>query len=159
MKKPSANRLWLILVGVLIVAGVAAYGAGFYVEHSARTRDAVIADRKAETMQADLKTAQTQSARLAAANALLSANVWTYRAAAALDERNFGVANEAVGQAAARLKAVDPAVAGLDAAAVTAVQAEAADIHISVASNLQGQRAQLLKLAADVNALVETGTP
>lgn len=76
-----------------------------------------------------------------------------YRAAVALDNRNFGVANDDVARVVASLNGVDATAAGVDNASLAAVKSEAAGVRISVATNLQSQRAQLLRLADDLSAL------
>jgi len=129
----------LIVVGILIVAGIAAYFVGSGIENSARVREA--ADAKA------------QIASLRSVDHLLDANLWAYRAAAALDNRNFGVANDAVAHVVAGLNKVDPTAMGLEAAPLAALKTEAAGVKIAVATDLQSQRAQLLKLAADIDAV------
>jgi hypothetical protein len=146
MEQRSATRNWLIAVGLLVVAGVAAYFVGAAIEHSARARE-VAATR------AQLQAARTQVASLQSVNQLLTADVWVYRAAVALDNRNFGMANDAVAKVVASLNAVDAAAAGLDGAPLAALKTEAAGVRISVATNLEPQRAQLIRLAEDITAL------
>ena len=156
-QRSSGARNWLIVVGLLIVAGVAAYFVGAAVEHAARARDAAAA-------KAQLQSAQTQVASLQSVKQLLTADVWAYRAAAALDNRNFGVANDAVTRVVASLNSVNVAAAGLESEPLNALKGEASGVKISVATNLEAQRAQLLRLATDTTALVEksaakTGSP
>lgn len=144
--RSSATRNWLIIVGVLIVAGVAAYFLGAAVEHEARARDAAAA-------KAQLQSAQTQVASLQSVKELLTADVWAYRAAVALDNRNFGVANDDVAKVVANLNAVDASAAGLDNGSLTALKTEVAGVKISVATNLESQRTQLIRLADAITAL------
>lgn len=148
MERRSGTRNWLIVVGVLIVAGVAAYFVGTAIEHGARTREAAAA-------KAQLQSAQTQVASLQSVKQLLNADVWAYRAAVALDNRNFGVANDAVAKVVASLNAVDAAAAGLDNGSLAALKTEAAGVKISVATNLEPQRTQLIRLADDITALTD----
>jgi hypothetical protein len=138
----SGTRNWLIVVGVLVVAGVAAY----FVGNAAGTREAAAA-------KAQLQGAQTQVASLQSVKQLLTADVWAYRAAAALDNRNFGVANDAVAKVVASLNAVDGAAAGVDNAPLAALKTEAAGVRISVATNLEPQRTQLIRLADGITSL------
>ena len=77
------------------------------------------------------------------------------QAAAALDDRNFGVANDDMNEAVRALEAVtlpegDPRAAAL-AEAIGAARA----LDISVASNLGPQREALLALARQVTRLAE----
>jgi hypothetical protein len=153
---PSRVLTWLLVVAVLIVAGVSAYFAGTVSESAARARDAAAAAQRYSVVDGKLRSAQTDIASLQSVNQLLRADLWIYRAAAELDARNFGRANEAVAKTVAALNAVNPTAAGIEAAPLTAVRAEAASVNIAVATDLGAQRAQLLRLAADVNVLVES---
>ncbi|HLZ83381.1 MAG TPA: hypothetical protein VKQ54_07410 [Caulobacteraceae bacterium] len=154
-KPPSRILIWLLVVAAVIAAGVSAYFA--VNEHAARTRDAAAAAQRYGAVERTLRSAQS-------VNQLLLADLWNYRATAELDERNFGLANKAVARAVAALNAVKPADAGIEAPPLAAVRAEAAHVNIAVATDLGAQRAQLLRLAADIDALVEaspamTGAP
>ena len=145
-KLPSRILIWLLVVAAVIAAGVSAYFA--VNEHAARSRDAVAAAQRYGAVESKLRSAQSD-------NQLLLADLWVYRAGAELDERNFGSANKAVAKAVAALNAIKPADAGIEAAPLAAVQAEAARVNIAVAMDLGAQRAQLLRLAADIDALVD----
>jgi hypothetical protein len=67
---------------------------------------------------------------------LLDAGVPAYRAAVALDNRNFGVANDAVATVVSCLKVVDASAAGIDDGPLAALKTEAAGVRISVAADL-----------------------
>ena len=151
-RRSSPTRTWLIAVGLLIVAGVAAYFVG-------RTLGYASGAREAADARAGLQGARTQIASLQAVKQLLNADVWTYRAAAALDNRNFGVANDAVARAVANLNSVDASAARLGGGALASVKAEAAAVRISVATNLETQRTQLMRLADDIAALSGPSAP
>ncbi len=153
-KHSSGTRNWLIVVFVLIIAGVAAYFAGGFIERNARARDVIAAQQQCATVRTQLASAQGHNASLQSVNHLLTANVWAYRAAVALDNRNFGMAHDAVGKVVANLNGVDAVAAGLDGNAVTAEKNEAVGVKISVAANLESQRTQVLHLASGISALV-----
>lgn len=141
-------RSMLIRLGLALLVAALLFGAG-YLTRDVPARAAIGEARTArEVAETDLRTRVT-------ANQLLTANVWVYRAAAALDDRNFGVANDAMGEAVAALEAVelpdgDPLQAGV-AEALTAAR----NLNISVASNLEPQREALLDLARRVTSLAE----
>ena len=144
----SGSRSMLIRIGVAALVAVLLFGAGYL------TRDLPARSEIAEARTARDAAESDRQARTAA-NQLLTANVWVYRAAAALDDRNFGVANDAMNEAVTALEAVtlaegDPRAAGL-AEAVAAARA----LDISVASNLAPQREALLALARQVTGLAE----
>lgn len=149
MKKPySSSRNWLLIVVFLILAGTAAYFIGAAVGSNAREKS--VAAEKAK-----LQNARGRILSLQSVNELLRANVLAYQAIYALDNRNFGVANGDVAKVVASLRAIDTTGAGVDGNAVSALQREAAGVHISVAQNLESQRAQLLHLAAGITQLGE----
>jgi hypothetical protein len=143
----SVNRTWFIITAVLIIAGVAAYFIGSGVERAARFQQFT-------TAESQLQTARSQIAALHSVNHLLSASVWTYRATVALDNRNFGVANDAAANVVTNLNGVDGTTVGQDGKELRALQIEAASVRISVAKNPESQRTQLLQLAAGINAII-----
>jgi hypothetical protein len=152
-KRSSGTRTWLIVVAFLIVAGIVAYFVGMAVDRSAREREAGVAEQRDAALQGQLQSARGQLASSQSENNLLTANVWAYRATIALDARNFGVANNAVAQVVSSLNKVDSSAADLDPKALAALKSQAGRVKISVATNLEGQRAQLLQLAAGITTL------
>ena len=91
-------------------------------------------------------------------NRLLMARTDLYRAAADLDQRNFGTANTRLQEAAAALAKVDPSSGNLDAETLGALRASIAQTNINVATDLQQQRNRVLDLAAQLDALVLDGS-
>ncbi len=151
-KHSSGTRAWVITVVILIAAGVAAYFAGSFVERSANAKNAAL-------NQQQIAAAQQRIASLRSANQLVTANVWVYRAAVALDNRNFGVANNDIANTVASLRGVDAASIGIDGTVIAALEKQAKSITISVATNLQSERAQLLRLASDISSTTEKIAP
>ncbi|MBP6546562.1 MAG: hypothetical protein KA220_07590 [Phenylobacterium sp.] len=139
-------RTWLIVGAVVLAVGGGAYLTGYGLEHAARKQEVAAAEQK-------FIRAEARSQRLEAANQLLIASTWVYRSGVALDQRNFGVANDAMVNAVASLKAVRPETSGQDPAAITAIQKEAAAIKIAVATDLGAQRARVLQLATGLSRL------
>lgn len=147
LPKPS-GRSMLIRLGVAALVAVLLFGGGYL------TRDIPARSAIAEAQAARDAAVADRQARITA-NQLLTANVWVYRATTALDDRNFGVANDAMDEAVKALEAVtvsegDPLQTGLTEA-LTAARA----LDISVASNLEPQREALLALARRVTGLAE----
>ena len=143
----SGRRIWIMAaVAALPVVAIAAYIAGGALEHSARSRDAAAAGQKYSAVESQFIAVQS-------ANALLTANVWAYRAVAALDDRNFGMANDAEANVVAGLNGIDAEASGINGAALKAVQTESAGVKVYLATNLESERSQLLHLAADITAL------
>jgi len=138
----------LIRFGLPALAAVLLFGGGYL------TRDLPARSAIAEAQTARDAAESDRQTRITA-NKLLTANVWVYRAATALDDRNFGVANGAMDEAVKALESVtlaeaDPRTTGLSEA-VTAARG----LDISVARNLEPQREALLALARRVTELAE----
>lgn len=142
-------RTWIVVVVVFVVAVVAAYFAGHFIEHSAAGKAVASAEQKSAA-------AHSEATRAQAANRILAANIWAYRASVALDQRNFGVANDAVGKVVSSLDGVDTAAARVDPAAVKSARDEALAAKVSVAADLEAQRARLLRLADDIAVLADS---
>jgi GAF domain-containing protein len=153
-KRSLGSRIWLIIIAVLIVAGAIAYFSGTALERARCTQEAASARQRYAALKTQLQAAQAQIATLQSLNRLFSANIWVYRAMVALDDRNFGTANDDVAKAVVRLHGVDAAAAGLNGNLLMPVLKEASGVKIAVATNLESQRAQILKLASDINALI-----
>ncbi|MHB8441406.1 MAG: hypothetical protein ACYC8W_07245 [Candidatus Tyrphobacter sp.] len=147
MSNQSKNRAWIITTLVLIAAGIVAYFVGGSLSRGQSAQ-------RVTAVQAHLQSAQRQLAIFQSIGRLLRASNAVYRAAAALDDRNFGTANTYVNDAIAYLRAVDPAAIGVDPQKVAALESQAVGARTSVATNLQVQRAQLLSLGRAIDALV-----
>jgi hypothetical protein len=143
------TRNLLIIVVCLLAAGVAAYfvGAGLERGHQAKT---------AAAAQSQILSLQAKVASLQSTNHLRAAATWAYSATVALDNRNFGLANDALKTAVTQLDKVDAAAAGVDAQKLATLKQDAAGQHIQVAADLESQRAPLIRLAAGLAALADT---
>ncbi len=145
-------------IGIAIVAalliGAALFALGRYLGSRELTaaRAEMAAERELLAEQIVALDAQMQQA--AHRMKLLEARIWLFRAAAELDRRNFGTANEHVRQAASALASVTEPGAGIDVDAVRRMEASVASTDLSVARDLQQQRAQLLELAAQMEAII-----
>ena len=105
-----------------------------------------------------LGTTQEELVAATNRNRLLMARTDLYRAAADLDQRNFGTANTRLQEAAAALAKVDPSSGDIDAEKLGALRASIAKTNINVATDLQQQRNLVLDLAAQLDALVLDGS-
>lgn len=150
MKDPGRSNWKALLIALAVVAVciLAAYLAGRGLERSA-------AQKQAAVLSSSLERANGRVSALQARVDLLSANVWVYRATTAMDNRNFGLANDAMANAVTRLRQVEAGAAKVEPRALMAVQRDAQALQINVAKDLQPQRAALLKLAASVTDLAE----
>lgn len=152
--KASQSRI-LIIVAVVVAALLI---LGVYLWGNVQTRNQLSAqqtehDQRISTMQEQLQTTQQELAATQNRNLLLMARTDLYRAAAALDQRNFGIANTHLRQVEGALGEVDPAGAGLDIARFTQLRSSLDGLNINVATDLQDQRNQLLGLASQLDAM------
>lgn len=144
----SGSRSMLIRIGLAALVAVLLFGAGYLTRDLPARSEIAEARTARDAAESDRQTRTT-------ANQLLTANVWVYRAAAALDDRNFGVANDAMNEAVSTLEAVTLTEGDARAAGLSEAVAAARALDISVASNLEPQRAAVLALARQVTGLTE----
>lgn len=144
----SGSRSMLIRIGLAALVAVLLFGAGYLTRDLPARSEIAEARTARDVAESDRQTRTT-------ANQLLTANVWVYRAAAALDDRNFGVANDAMNEAVSTLEAVALTEGDARAAGLSEAVAAARALDISVASNLEPQRAAVLALARQVTGLTE----
>jgi hypothetical protein len=85
---------------------------------------------------------------------LLGARILVARAIYQLDQRNFGLANGYVAQAAKAVADADAAVAGVDAGKLEKVKGVLGGLNLQVATDLMAQRLALADAAASMDALL-----
>lgn len=153
VKASSARTLVIaaVVVALLIILGVYLWG-------NAQTRsqlDAQQADyeQRISQVQNQLQATQSKLATAQSRNQLLMARTDLYRAAAALDQRNFGIANTHLQQAGQALGRVDASSADLDSSKLSQLRTSIGSLNINVATNLQDQRNLVLDLAAQLDAV------
>ena len=133
----------LIAVGVLVVVAVVFYLVG-------RSKGAApIPELEARASAAEAQFAAVQDrAKLNEALALV------YRTTMDLDARNFGTANEHLHAAA---RALD-GLSGVDGNGVDGLRRTMAETDLTVAADLQQQRARVLHFAEQIESLLQGGT-
>ncbi len=141
---------------LLLVALIGAAGAYFY--GLSQGRAALGAQKSDYETQLQSASAETQKAKdeLVAANnraRLLDAQNSLYRAAVALDRRNFGIANTSLQNAARSLGEVKESP-NIPFARVQSLAATLQKTNINVAVNLQTQRERLLGFAEQMQEIV-----
>ncbi|MDQ3510482.1 MAG: hypothetical protein M3414_02100 [Pseudomonadota bacterium] len=145
-----------VVVAALLILGVYLWG-------NVQTRNQLSAqqtehDQSISTLQERLQTTERELAATRNRNLLLMARTDLYRAAAALDQRNFGIANTHLRQVEQALGKVDAASAGLDVAGLNQLRSSLDGLNINVATDLQDQRNQVLSLASQLDAIaLDTG--
>ena len=84
----------------------------------------------------------------------MQADIALYRTATDLDQRNFGIANSRLKSAADALGKISQAAAGANSVQITQLQNSILAMNINVATNLEDQRAQVLKFASQLDDLI-----
>ncbi|MDQ3289137.1 MAG: hypothetical protein M3Q42_12960 [Pseudomonadota bacterium] len=145
-----------VVVALLIILGVYLWG-------NAQTRSQLEAQRtdyeqRISQMESQLQGTQGELASARNRNQLLMARTDLYRAAAALDLRNFGIANTHLRQAEQALGRIDASSANLDAGKLKQLRSSIDSLNINVATNLQDQRNQVLDLAAQLDTIALQGS-
>jgi hypothetical protein len=140
-----------VVVALLIILGVYLWG-------NAQTRSQLSAqqseyEQRISLMQNQLQATQGELASARNRNQLLMARTDLYRAAAALDLRNFGIANTHLRQAEQALGRVDASGANLDTSKLNQLRSSIDSLNINVATNLQDQRNQVLDLATQLDSM------
>lgn len=154
--RPAAKFLIAAAVVALVILAVYYWG-------NVQTRNQLSAqgsdyEQRLGSVQGQLQAAQGELAAARNRNQLLMARTDLYRAAADLDQRNFGTANTRLQEAAAALGRVDTSGGDLDTGRIAALRSSIAATNINVATDLQEQRNQVLDLAAQLDALAQDAT-
>ncbi|MDQ3206736.1 MAG: hypothetical protein M3Q40_09610 [Pseudomonadota bacterium] len=148
---PAMKLLIAAAVVLLVILGVYYWG-------NAQTRSQLAAqqtdyEQRIGTTQQQLQATRNELATARNRNQLLMARTDLYRAAADLDQRNFGTANTRLQEAAAALGRVDSSVGGIDTADFAQLRSAIAITNVNVATNLQDQRNLVLNLAARLDEI------
>lgn len=144
----------LVLGGTALALLILAYFFGWW---NGRAQAAAIRsdyEQRLQTAQKETEGLRAELASTQTLNRLVLARGWLYRAAVALDRRNFGTANDYVRQAAETLQAIAPVEMSANAAALTRAREAVSSLNIQVAVDLEQQRRQLLDAAAQLEALM-----
>jgi hypothetical protein len=147
---PFGIPMWVVWGGGALIFFLIAFFIGFATGSAPVDQ---LADRveQAETRagQAEAEAA-TLEAELAAQRSL----ALLYRAMLDMDARNFGIANERLGQVAAILDLMDPDPLGVDVDAFESLRSDVAAMDVRVAEDLAAQRAAVTALARRLEELV-----
>lgn len=150
---PLVTRL-LIAAAVFLVVAFLLYWLGLSKGRGELASQKTSYEGQLKTAQSQTADAQAQLAAAQTQNQLMTARGLLYQAALALDQRNFGIANDDVAKAGQTLDAAKPADAGVEGKLVPLRQAVTAT-KINVAEDLDTQRSGLLNLASQVDGLTQ----
>lgn len=149
----DSNRKLPIVPIILVVAAIVLLslawwrgGAGPRAEVTQLNTELVQSRDAASSAQMEREEIRATLTLREAQLALLEANM-------ELDRRNFGIANQHIERAAERLGEIDADALSLDAARLESLREELAGTNLNLATDLAEQRAQLMRLAGDINNL------
>ncbi len=148
---PLVTRL-LVAAAVFLVVAFVLYWLGLSKGRGELALQKTSYEGQLKTAQSQTADAQAQTATLQTQNQLMTARGLLYQGALALDQRNFGIANDDVAKAGQTLDAAKPAEAGLEGKLVPLRQA-VTGTKINVAEDLDTQRSHLLDLASQLDGL------
>jgi hypothetical protein len=148
-KGSAFSKFKKILIGIVIatIAGVALYGAGWWQGRSQFSSDDQPIKRELEQTKESLNTATNRAY-------LMEARGDLYDVTVNLDERNFGMANTRLQEAAAALGRVEDTDANLNISKIQELQEAIAKKNINVAVNLEQQRNTVLSYINVLNKLI-----
>ena len=152
MRSVSLDRRgWLIVAIVAVVLLLALYLGGRWQERSraARVHEGLRSEIAAIITERDRMRGELAAAR--DENALLRARALLFETALDLERRNFGTANSRLDQVSEHLASLDGQV---DPPRIDSLRAQISRMDLRVASDLAGQRAAVLGLAARLDTLI-----
>lgn len=151
----SSPTIRAIVFGVLIalVLGAIAYFVGLSQGRAQLDAQKTAHDQRISAIQAELRGAQSELTTANIRRHVMEARAALYRTLVDLDQRNFGTANEHLQEAALALGRISQGSNGVPVQQIDSLRTVIARTDINVATNLQQQRAQVLDLAAQLDAL------
>lgn len=152
---PALIRL-LVIAGVALIVAIGLYWAGLAKGRSQMAQQKSDYEAQLKTARDQTQAAQTQAATLQTQNHVMAARGLLYRAAVALDRRNFGTANDDVQKAQQALAAIKPGDPGIDGGRLDAVRQAIGGTKIGVATDTGATHATIIDLATQADGLVTT---
>lgn len=143
------SKIKKILISIVIVTitGAALYGAGWWQGRSQFSSDDESIERELRVAKEDLIIARNRTY-------LMEARGDLYDTTVNLDERNFGMANTRLQQAAAALGKVEDVNGNLNINKIRELQKAIASKNVNVAVNLEQQRNTILSYVNVLNKLI-----
>lgn len=141
------------LLAGLLLGGLGAGWVWFDARDDVEETRTVWSERVDE-VEREQQRLQTDLAQLQATNHLLRARLAVSRAADALDARNFGTANDHLDQAREELLSVQAEAVGADPQALADLRESMQRHRVSIAEDLETQRARLQAVGARIDELL-----
>ncbi len=148
---PSKVKMILIGIAVALVLAAILYGVGLSQGRAQLAAQKTGYDGQIQTLQAQVDSDKKELAAAQNSTRLVQARASLYRTALDLEKRNFGTANTHLQESAAMLGQVQGG--DMDMARLGALKENLAKTDINVATDLEGQRKQMLDFARQVEGL------
>lgn len=146
------SKVKLIAVGFLaaIVAGAVLYAFGWW--QGSKSVDS--GEEEINKINQELQVSQQQVNLLQNRSYLMQARAALFESAVDLDQRNFGMANVRLQEAANALGQVKDGQNKLDVVKLGELRQKIAQTNINVAVNLEAQRQKILSFVRELNGLI-----
>jgi hypothetical protein len=149
---PSKVKRILIGIAAALVLAAILYGVGLSQGRAQLAAQKTGYDGQIQRLQAQVDVGKKELAAAQNGTRLVQARAGLYRTALDLERRNFGTANTHLQESAAMLGQVQGG-GNLDIARLGALKENLAKTDINVATDLEGQRKQMLDFARQVEDL------
>ncbi|WP_222564268.1 hypothetical protein [Novilysobacter antarcticus] len=143
----------LIAAGVFIVVAGVLYYVGLSQGRKELATQKLQYEQQIEQGNQILGESKADLAKVQNRNYLMRARVDLYRTAVDLDQRNFGIANTRLHEAADALGQIQKDAGGIDLSKVAALKQSIESNDFTVAADLENQRANVLDFAAQLDAI------
>ncbi len=153
IQKDSSRSQWKTIATSLLLAvitGVVLYVFGWW--QGSKSVDS--GEKEISKIQQELQASQQQVNLLKNRSYLMQARAALFQSTVDLDQRNFGVANGSLQEAATVLAQVKDGENKLDVVKLGELQKKIAKTNINVAVNLEAQRQQILGFVRELNSLI-----
>ncbi len=148
MRKRSVRSIILILV-IVVLAMVGAYFAGLTQGRSDLSAQKANFERQLSDLQRSMALSESR-------NALSKAQLSLCRTSFDLDQKNFGLANTHIREAAAALSLVSPVLIGTDPGRFEEIRRRLSAINLEVSSNTEKEKVEIQNILAELEALAKS---
>lgn len=153
MSTDSERKLPIVPI-IIIVAAIVLFAIGWWRGGAAPKAQVEQLTSELSASRDSATTAQRERDEARAGMILREAQVALLQANMELDRRNFGIANGHIERAGERLGTIDAAALSLDETRLDALREELGRTNLNLATDLAEQRAQLNRLADEINDIV-----
>ena len=148
-----STKVMLITVGVFIVIAAALYYVGMTQGRTELAAQKTHYEQQIAQADQTLDATRDELADVQNRNHLMQARVALYRTTIDLDQRNFGIASTRLHDAADALGQIQKNTGGIDLGKVSTLKGAIEASDITVAADLEAQRANVLGFAAQLDAI------